>query len=72
VPNMRKVEEAWKRGLPTPEGSRMNWGKVTCTNGNERVLAEQEIPLTDFPLSEITFYVTDEPDQYVVLLPSEW
>jgi hypothetical protein len=50
----------------------MNRGKVTCENGNGRVLAEQEIPLTDFPLSEITLYVTDEPDQYVVLLPSEW
>lgn len=72
VPGMREVEEAWRQDLPAPEGRSMNRGKVTCENGNGRVLAEQEIPLTDFPLSEITLYVTDEPDQYVVLLPSEW
>lgn len=39
-----------------------------ATNGNMRPLARQEIPATDFPLPEITLYLTDG----VLLLPSEY
>ena len=47
---------------------------LTCTDGNETVLARQEIPYTDFPLSEITLYASQ--DEYlggrVIMLTSEY
>lgn len=47
---------------------------LTCTDGNETVLVRREIPVTDFPLAEITLYV--EQSDYlagrVVMLPSEY
>jgi len=47
---------------------------LTCTDGNETVLVRQEIPLTDFPLSEITLYA--EQSDYlagrVMMLTSEY
>lgn len=39
-----------------------------ATDGNERRLARQDIPATDFPLPAITLYRTDG----VLLLPSEY
>ncbi len=41
---------------------------ATADDGNGRVLATQEIPLSDFPLDEITLYLTDN----VLLLTSEY
>ena len=41
---------------------------ATADDGNDRVLVTQEIPLTDFPLDEITLYITDN----VLLLTSEY
>ena len=47
---------------------------LTCTDGNETALVRQEIPYSDFPLSEIALYV--EQSDYlagrVVTLPSEY
>lgn len=47
---------------------------LVCDDGNGNVLATQEIPYTDFPLSEITLYVQE--NEYlgglVVMLPSEY
>lgn len=47
---------------------------LTCTDGNENVLARQVIPYTDFPLNEITLYA--EQSEYltgrVVMLTSEY
>jgi hypothetical protein len=37
-------------------------------DGNDRVLLSQEIPATDFPLKQISLYLTDG----VLLLPSEY
>ena len=45
-----------------------NQGKITCTDGNENFLMSQEIPFTDFPLPEVTLWLTDN----VILLPSEY
>jgi hypothetical protein len=47
---------------------------LTCTDGNETVLARQEIPYTDFPLQSITLYASQ--DEYlggrVIMLTSEY
>lgn len=47
---------------------------LVCTDGNETVLVSQEIPYSDFPLSEITLYA--EQSDYlagrVVMLTSEY
>jgi hypothetical protein len=47
---------------------------LTCTDGNETVLARQEIPCTDFPLQSITLYASQ--DEYlggrVIMLTSEY
>jgi hypothetical protein len=54
---------------------------LTCTNGDEKQLARQEIDLTDFlPISEITIYasvekhpdVSHERQVMILLLPSEY
>ena len=48
-------------------------GKVTCDDGNGRVLATQDISYTDFALDEITLYVTsDDFNGIVVMLTSEY
>jgi len=41
---------------------------VTCMADNEQILKKQFIEWTDFPLSSIRLYYTDE----IVLLPSEY
>ena len=41
---------------------------LTCTGGNNHLVHRKRITFTDFPLDEITFYVTDN----VILLPSEY
>ncbi|PKN90764.1 MAG: hypothetical protein CVU44_22925 [Chloroflexi bacterium HGW-Chloroflexi-6] len=47
---------------------------LTCADGNETVLVHQEIPYTDFPLSEIALYAeqSDYLDGRVVMLTSEY
>lgn len=48
-------------------------GKVTCDDGNGRILASQDIPFADFALDEITLYVTsDDFNGIVVMLTSEY
>ena len=41
---------------------------LTCENGNGNAVFTKAIPLTDFPLEEITLYFTNG----VILLPSEY
>lgn len=41
---------------------------LTCDDGNEQLLRRKTIAYTDFPLAEITLYVTNQ----VILLPSEY
>jgi len=41
---------------------------LTCGDGNGRVVFSKEIAFTDFPLSEIRFYVVND----TILLPSEY
>jgi len=46
---------------------------VACDNGNGKILAEQKIEYTDFPLEEIKLYMIDDGGQYaVILLPNEY
>ncbi len=47
---------------------------LTCTDGNENILAQQEIPYTSFPLAEITLYAeqSDYLGGRVVMLTSEY
>jgi len=48
-------------------------GKVTCDDGNGRILASQDIPFADFALDEVTLYVTsDDFNGIVVMLTSEY
>ena len=48
-------------------------GKVTCDDGNGRILASQDIPFVDFALDEATLYVSsDEYNGIIVMLPSEY
>ena len=42
--------------------------KVTITDGNDNVLASQEIEFTDFPIDEISIWCVDG----IILLPSEY
>jgi hypothetical protein len=39
-------------------------------NGHER--ARQDIPFTDFPLSEQTLYACWDGEHWVIMLPSEY
>jgi hypothetical protein len=39
-------------------------------NGHER--ARQDIPFTDFPLSEQTLYACCDGEHWVIMLPSEY
>ncbi len=41
---------------------------LTCEDGNDNLVTTQRIVITDFPLSEITLWFTDD----VILLPSEY
>jgi hypothetical protein len=41
---------------------------LVCEDGNDTQIVSEEIPFTDFPLSEISLYFTNN----VLLLPSEY
>ena len=41
-------------------------------DGNDRELARQEIPYTDFPLDAITLYACWDTQHWVIMLPSEY
>jgi len=43
-------------------------GMLTCQDGNGNTVFTKPLDYTDFPLSEITLYFTDQ----VILLPSEY
>ena len=45
-----------------------NKGMLHASDGNDNLIQTQSIPYTDFPLKEITLYLTDN----VLLLPSEY
>lgn len=45
---------------------------LTLEDGNDGVLARQEIEFSDFPLDEITLYVCPQDAMWVILLPSEY
>lgn len=46
--------------------------ELGITDGNDNVLAQQDIEFTDFPLDEVTLYVIKQDDLWIVLLPSEY
>ncbi|MCL2659961.1 MAG: hypothetical protein FWD64_05525 [Acidobacteriaceae bacterium] len=41
---------------------------LTCDDGNDNIVYTKKIPFTDFPLSTIKFYCTDN----VIMLPGEY
>jgi hypothetical protein len=47
---------------------------LTCMDGNKRILVEQEIPYTDFPLDQISLYAAEDDclGGRVVMLTSEY
>ena len=45
-----------------------NKGTLVCEDGDHHQVYKEEIPFTDFPLPEITFWLTDN----VIMLPSEY
>ena len=47
-------------------------GTVVIDDGNGVVLAEQEIPYTDFPLTEIKLYGCWSGEFWTLMLPSEY
>ena len=55
-----------------PEGG----ARLTIEDGNDNILAQQDIPYTDFPLEEITLYVAAQPIEdktfFVIMLTSEY
>jgi hypothetical protein len=55
--------QLWKLRVK-PNGTAM----LTCEDGNGKRLLREQIAYTDFPLDEITFYVTGN----VILLPTEY
>ena len=46
--------------------------KLAIEDGNARVLAQQEIPYTDFPLASIELYGVWADSYWVIMLPSEY
>ena len=72
---------SYQREKPVKDESFQTWkltvkesvGKVTCENGNGRILVTQDIPFADFALDEVSLYVTsDDFNGIVVMLPSEY
>lgn len=45
---------------------------VTATDGNENVIAKQEIPSTNFPVPEMTLWYINSGGLPTILLPSEY
>lgn len=41
-------------------------------DGNGKVRAEQQIPFTDFPMSECVLYACWDWEHWVLMLPSEY
>jgi hypothetical protein len=41
-------------------------------DGNCRELARQDIPYTDFPLQNLTFYAVWDTEHWIIMLPSEY
>ena len=59
--------QVWKLTVKASEG------KITCDDGNGRILASQDIPFVDFALDEATLYVSsDEYNGIIVMLPAEY
>ena len=72
---------SYQREKPVKDESFQTWkltvkesvGKVSCEDGNGRILVTQDIPFADFALDEVSLYVTsDDFNGIVVMLPSEY
>lgn len=60
--------QVWKMTVNHENG----YARVWAEDGNYNVIASQEIPYTDFPLSEITLYAGWDGQYLVIMLPSEY
>lgn len=45
---------------------------LTLDDGNDNVLASQQIPYTDFPLDEVKLYCCYDGEYWVIMLTSEY
>lgn len=48
-----------------------SWALVTCNNGNREDVVQQLVAYTDFPLKELTLFVSPNGEGYTIYLPSE-
>ena len=46
--------------------------RLNIEDGNNRILATQQIPYTDFPLEEIMLFACRDEKHWVIMLPSEY
>ena len=70
---MAESFQVWKLVVNSPDATPAPFAEITADDGNGKLLAKQAIPYTDFPLSEISLYVTNDDDNgIVVMLPSEY
>jgi hypothetical protein len=70
VQDDNQAQQAIRSWLPT---SKSGQALIVADDGNGKLLVQQAIPYTSFPLPEFTFYVTnDEFNGIVVMLTSEY
>src|SRR5271156_2783579 len=64
----REDFQVWKLGV-----RRDQTATLTTDNGDNDILKTEELPFTDFPLSEITLWaVRNEFDGFTIMLPGEY
>ncbi|WP_043363980.1 DUF6876 family protein [Belnapia sp. F-4-1] len=61
--------QVWTLAVDAATGSSV----ATMTDGNsEQPITSQEIPWTDFPLPEVTLWLVQEGNAWVMLMPNEY
>lgn len=45
---------------------------ITYTDGNNNLIHKQHYPYTDLPAGDWKFYISNNPEQRVIMLPSEY
>ena len=50
----------------------LDQARLSIEDGNNRILATQQIPYTDFPLEEIMLFACWDQKHWVIMLPGEY
>jgi hypothetical protein len=67
-PKVRRENfQAWTLTVHTHKQS-----TLVCTDGNKKRVAQQKIPYTDFPLEEVTLWLSGDATEQVLMLPGEY